>query len=685
MKEYSSGTAQLINMGSYIDWYRNLSEEDCENVRALLLKHMAGEIYRRTPETAALEDMFPHSRALIELSRSRALSKIQESLSYAESADMPFRVKRWVTNIYSFLYLGNPNTGFIVVEPEKYLKYIPEKDFTGMTPAQILAESQVEKDDMGMSIVPGNCDGLTVKGIQSVLSEKKSAVDQLKKQMQDVKDAKEKGLAALQAEIEAKQAELKKKQESMIQDLNKKQAEMESAIEQMETQLFLLESQIYAIRCYSGETTTLTQIRAGKKAPDNEPIVIHQKLRFLDEDLGRLASLYEITWDNLKLFEDFLRYSPVALDTFAPNERCVMLVRLSRNGRTFHESGQFPYSNILESYNYFHGKTVGIIIRNGENLYLGWTDNEKVHINDDFIVTQIFTETVPVQPDDLDKPLSFWEEQERKEQIKQERKERRELMDGIVSRVFIYNILQGIVDTTDLMPLPEGVKVNSPSQYVVFSVADRWLSDTRFESFTKIVEQCNARVSRGDMLLTVQRLVPERCCSAYYSHAWQNVRGRGDANRTHDCIVNDCTLYPVNLVETEEGGDSHIYISVEKQDSGWLTDKKARANFEIYAGEFINLTYMNSVWLEWVINNKTLGDWRVGGERVDYAFAIRYLKTAMNHVRKRELHEKECLDAIDPHICEDPDWPLRLSQWKLNTNVRAINPYQASRFAKSLR
>ena len=35
-------------------------------------------------------------------------------------------------------------------------------------------------------------------------------------------------------------------------------------------------------------------IRKGKNAPNTEPIVIYQKLRFLDEDLGRIASLYEL-------------------------------------------------------------------------------------------------------------------------------------------------------------------------------------------------------------------------------------------------------------------------------------------------------------------------------------------------------------------------------------------------------
>ena len=68
---------------------------------------------------------------------------------------------------------------------------------------------------------------------------------------------------------------------------------------------------------------------------------------------------------------------------------------------------------------------------------------------------------------------------------------------------------------------------------------------------------------------------------------------------------------------------------------------------------------------------------------MDYAYAIRYLKTAMDYIRKREAQEEALIDAVDPEICKDPDWPLKLSQWKLDKQVRAVTPYQAKRFAKA--
>lgn len=205
-------------------------------------------------------------------------------------------------------------------------------------------------------------------------------------------------------------------------------------------------------------------------------------------------------------------------------------------------------------------------------------------------------------------------------------------------------------------------------------------------------------------------------------------------NRTHDVHAEDCTLYPINLVEYDEpvkraryrhlikpsGWDleknpdakpywsesvidadqlerlsidyevleifeyreEHIFISLKKECYWRDYQGEPRANFEVNKNEYINLTYLNSVWLEWVVTNKALGGWTVGGQLVDYANAIRYLNTAPDYIRKRETEEKALIDAVDPDVCKDPNWPLELSEWKLSNRVRAVTPFQAKRFVK---
>lgn len=54
------------------------------------------------------------------------------------------------------------------------------------------------------------------------------------------------------------------------------------------------------------------------------------------------------------------------------------------------------------------------------------------------------------------------------------------------------------------------------------------------------------------------------------------------------------------------------------------------------------------------------------------------------YIRKREEGEKALLDAIDPSICQDAEWPVKLSEWKLRAGVRTITKYQAKRFAAAL-
>lgn len=133
--------------------------------------------------------------------------------------------------------------------------------------------------------------------------------------------------------------------------------------------------------------------------------------------------------------------------------------------------------------------------------------------------------------------------------------------------------------------------------------------------------------------------------------------------------------------------ERHVFVSAEKSgDWNWnrTSATKARANFELYDGEYINLTYLNSVWLEYVVTNKSLGNWRIGGIAVDYAYAIRYLKTALDFIRKREAEEKTLLTLWTPAYAGTRNGRVKLSEWKLRAGVRTITEYQAKRFAAAL-
>ena len=59
-------------------------------------------------------------------------------------------------------------------------------------------------------------------------------------------------------------------------------------------------------------------------------------------------------------------------DKVCPGPKSVSVIRISKNNILCGASDMV--SNVLDTYKKFHGKQIGILIRNGENLYVGWTD-----------------------------------------------------------------------------------------------------------------------------------------------------------------------------------------------------------------------------------------------------------------------------------------------------------------------
>ena len=805
------GTAVFTDFEAFKAWYASLGAEDAESLRQSWKANYNDEAKRqgrKVYDAWASDDDIAAIRSAIDIffevrggyvvtspsfsnvafkdtkegvwqgNKEKNLRVYESIYMLATEMGQSIHVIAW-NDDYAAIYIGNAMKCAIVPSPNKYMEFTPNKDYSNVTPNELRGLLNANGYEGESAMIPVDMQGvMTISDMNTTLKDKQTQAEQLRAEIEDVENAATGELAQIKAEIQKLEDELKARKDAMLETLMEKKAMMDAEIKKFKSQIYLLDSQIYAIRCYAGEVTQFAKVRSGKNAPDDEPIVIYQKLRFLDEDLGRLASLYEISWGETNMFELFLQHHPEALEVFAPNERCVTLVRLSRDAKVYAKRDDVPYSNMLDQYDYYHGRTVGIIIRNGENLYLGWTDEERVHIDDDFIMTEIVEDAPPQDSSSRRYETQFDIERKQKERERQQRA----YIDGIISRTFVYNILQGIVDNSSLLPLPKGVTLNRESVYVKYAVADKWLRDTRFGDFGEIVNRCNARVSTGDMVLTTQNItaVENNFLSnrAYGLGSWENSRGIGDRNRTHDCTIDDCTIYPVNKVvldppytlvsaklevfncahadigrkdyippteenmihsmdldtfmglvkgaesETNEQGETvyaigewdtsegkykklaeafrgygfvksvaivsqwevvkqHNFLSIEKEESKLWKGTDARANVEIKDGEYINLTYMNSVWLEWVINNRELGKWTASGAKVNFAYAIRYLNKALEFVRIREKNERENIDAVDSNICTaNIEWSLAVSEFKLEMGVRELTPYQAKRFAK---
>lgn len=98
------------------------------------------------------------------------------------------------------------------------------------------------------------------------------------------------------------------------------------------------------------------------------------------------------------------------------------IVRVCREQRAFYQE---PYQNILQEYIQDHDVTsIGIILRDNENVYIGWTDHTNVKLSDDLFYTP--KETV-ISSEDSNRSYSSSKEE-------------------VASRYFIFNILSGVLD-----------------------------------------------------------------------------------------------------------------------------------------------------------------------------------------------------------------------------------------------
>ncbi len=347
------------------------------------------------------------------------------------------------------------------------------------------------------------------------------------------------------------------------------------------------------------------------------------------------------------------------LDVFCPNDKCVSLVRVSKTNTVY---GYDDITEMLQKYEVYHGRTIGILIRNGENLYIGWTDEEKINISDD---NMFFTpETKQVNSED-------------------ENKTQNTSVEEMVSRYFIFSILQGALQNKKMFTLPDTVKADftRPSEHIIYSVADTWLCDNRYGTFDEMIKKCNSVIKSGDYVLTLDY---EYDNEGYRSHSYYR-------NLTGGLAMYARGIYQIRLVEKNDEdpkyhtNDYNYYISLVKNDSDWVyrngtyCDRKREsyALFEVYDCEFINLTYMNSTWLKYVITTQNLGD---KGRFSHFANTVRYLNDALKFVKEREAEEAKYLK---PYVEITDDMWVALSEWKLAKGVRVINDYQAKRFAKS--
>lgn len=680
-----------------------------------------------------------------------AKDELREDCAYMQRMNIPFKL---IYHNHGVAVICSTRT--IVLLPERFVDVELYKNYDHI-PVKNLLEISGSKG----STLPADQNNLSADTVKSDIAVQEKEIERKESEIKQLEAEKQRELEEFQAKLEAAYKE-------KMAILEQKQAELQAIKEELEEKLFLIGTEIYAIRCYTGETIQFHTLKTGITADKEDPVVIYQKLRYLDVELGKYLSIYgfEGYTDDLKYFEEILTYRKDLLDMFCPAKKSVCFIRVSESKTIY---GDHPFiANALKEYEKYHGSTIGILVRNGENLYITWTDEEKINLN---------TEEV------------FYQNKQTIEQVDDERAnayDKTVTKESVASRYFIYSTLQGMFDDGKLFQFPEKVSVLNPSKYIILSVADGWIEDNRFGTLADILEKTNQMpLKKGDMLLTVSTVSrDDKYDSASRYRKYNNDRGRGEANRTKDISLKNCTLYPLNHIDVTEEYyvvydkykvnvvnerkvpvdhdcsiyyieqdledtneiigeyisritvENHLYRNINtkglsaeelgeklnecgyflsktdtmydsatktrwkphykgiekryeereyfisaEMEANWETGKSARANFQIFSDEFINLTYLNTVWLRYVIKNQKIGYLTYGKAFADFAYVIRYLNKAISYLDEREKEEARLLSA---YMELYPEWQVDLSEWKMKHEYHVLTDTRAKRFVKEM-
>ena len=390
------------------------------------------------------------------------------------------------------------------------------KDYSAFTAQEL---SSIGNKEMSDAMLPADMSESSLESLEDELNDKKKQIE----------DAETKCKQAIE---EIKKEALRKEQE-LKQLLEKETEKLRLMKEELENKIYILDTQIYSIRCYLGEVIDFTQITSGKPAPIDEPVIMFQKIRYLDEELGKYFSLYAFGEyeDDKDTLIQMLTHRKDLQEILCPTDRCVNVLKMSRTGKLTRTSE--VAANVLEKYDYLHGNQIAVLIRDGENIFIGWTDAKRINIvSEDMFLKP--NQTTVSEINETDKKSGWLDEQIKKEKEIKERNER-------ISRYFLISILQGVIDNGHLINIPEKTKITEESDLVKFSFAEGWLKDTTYGTFEDILAKPeNIPVKKGETVLTGMHVT--RDDKGYYGGSTQydaycNNRGIGEKNRTHDAHI----------------------------------------------------------------------------------------------------------------------------------------------------
>ena len=479
-------------------------------------------------------------------------------------------------------------------------------------------------------LVSANC--LTINQTNELMTVDASSLQVKQTHLKEDLDAVENFTeASLQKDLENINA-LKAQMEAQIKALYEKQAlkqaELQEKIAKYEHDLFIMRTDLTAYEYRQGLGVNVTPIHTGQLAPQEQPLVLYQKLIFLDEDLPRFKNLYDIDSPSL---ETALKTSDALLDHLCPTTKGITFLK-QRNSQ-----GSYELNNtVMRFIQNNMPNHIGILIRNGENVWLGWLDDKDIKLNDDSFNSKASQETLTI--------------------------------DLLKSRHYLNNILLGFLERGDYLQLDHTVTnlFNDPG--IIFSNADNQLTDTTYITLSELLDKLNQYNSPNDPIYLFNSIRDSRTNRGYGTDTY---RGRGENGLSDGAIVHE-GYHHINGIDVMNDLKEHSYVQAKKYP--WSTNK---VNLYIESDEYINLKFLTSDLIDYYIQSKRIGNLSNTGRYVDYVHMLPILFKIKDILIKQEKEDRLYIPA------KDYDLNL-LTTFKITHNVRNITTFQAKRYSKWL-
>lgn len=463
----------------------------------------------------------------------------------------------------------------------------------------------------------------------------------LKDQLEDAKKLIEK-VSKFEDEAFAKQLatinSLKAEMEAQITAMYEKQAEMmaeiQEKIKRYEHELLIMRSDLTAFEYRNGLTVNFMNIHKGANAPIQQPIIIHQKLIYLDEDLPRLKDIYD---EHAGSLEVAIKHSPALLEHICPTSKGITFLKM-RNS-----AGRFELNNtVMEFVRDTMPNEVGVLIRNGENTWLTWLDSQDVYLSEDSFTSKSSNESTS---------LSL-----------------------LQSRYYLFNLIMGLIERNEILQLDHVPTDMFSDPGIIWSNADSQIADSTYVELAKIIPILNQYSKPDDPIYVLNSFRDNAKYTGRYGGGTTE-RGRGDNALTDNTSVKE-GLNKIKGIDYFFNFTYRFYVGGEKYLWHW-DDGKSKISPSLYIenDEFINLKFINSNLINYYIHTKRIGRISNSGRYVDYSHMLPIL-----FGMKKALEEQEKIDRI--HIvAQDYDLNL-LTSFKIIHDVRVVTTYQAKRYSK---